>query len=128
MLSVLNLIWHFAGIGTFCGMEGNGMGGGGGGDGNGDGNAPRAGDFLMTGIKKKRVFGRRSTAGSSVHRRSLFRRLKASSGYADQPLYSSRQEGSNKQDEFVCSDEDDEDEEEEVEDESGEFGYRLGWN
>jgi hypothetical protein len=108
-------------------MEGNGMGGGGGGGGgNGDGNVPRAGDFLMTGIKKKRVFGRMSTAGSSVHRRSLFRRLKASTGYADQPLYSSRQEGSNKKDEFVCCDE--EDEEEEVEDESGEFGYRLGWN
>jgi hypothetical protein len=94
-------------------MEGNGMGGGGGGGGgNGDGNVPRAGDFLMTGIKKKRVFGRMSTAGSSVHRRSLFRRLKASSGYADQRLY----------------DEHEDDEEEEVEDESGEFGYRLGWN
>jgi hypothetical protein len=104
-------------------MEGNGRGGGGGGD--GDGNVPRAGDFPMTGIKKKRLFGRRSTAGSSVHQGSLLRRLKASSGYADQRLYSSRQEGANnKYDDFFCYDEHEDDEEEEVEDESGEFGWK----
>ncbi|OXA61881.1 hypothetical protein Fcan01_03088 [Folsomia candida] len=77
--------------------------------GNGNG-ANRCGDFLMAGIRKRRIVGTKIAASSPAHRRSLLKRLKGSLGYADQRLYTSRQfqEGSNKYEEFFCYNENEE--------------------
>jgi len=78
--------------------------------GGGNGSIARAGDFLMTGIRKRRVAGSKTSAGGLAHRRALFKRLKATLGFADQRLYTSKQfqEGSNKYEEFFCYNENDE--------------------
>lgn len=85
-------------------MEGNRRNAGAGNGGGGSNGTGRCGDFLMAGIRKRRVVGSRIATGSSVHKKSLLKRLKGSMGYADQKLYTARQfqEGSNKYEEFFC--------------------------
>lgn len=69
-------------------------------------------DFLIGGVLKKPISGRKIKAGSLQHRRRLLKRMKTALKYGDQSLYSSRQfaEGSNKYEEFFCYNEVDDDE------------------
>lgn len=77
--------WLCSDFWDWISMEGNRRNAG-----NGNG-ANRCGDFLMAGIRKRRIVGTKIAASSPAHRRSLLKRLKGSLGYADQRLYTSRQ-------------------------------------